>query len=107
MPNYSMEYQEQGTKLLIDAIGRRILLYSGEKIPEGIKADLQVHIPVSKVVACTPIHLAFALRLEKEIGGVMDKFQGVLNAAEAHLVLPELVGRLKEGSSGIFGQSPK
>jgi ABC-type Fe3+-hydroxamate transport system substrate-binding protein len=99
MPNYSVEYLGSGNKLLTDAMGRKILLYFELEKTEGFKADLQVHLPLSKVVACTPIHLAFALRLDKEIGGgiIMDKFEGVLNAAEVHLVLPDLVGRLRDG----------
>ncbi|MGI0078728.1 MAG: hypothetical protein ACRECH_03815 [Nitrososphaerales archaeon] len=36
---------------------------------------LAVKVPLSRTIACTPIQLAFALRLDKESGGgVLDKF---------------------------------
>ncbi|MGI0091971.1 MAG: ABC transporter substrate-binding protein, partial [Nitrososphaerales archaeon] len=99
MPNFKVEVLSLNEKILTDASGRKLLLYSKETKPKSVKdVDLAIKTPVARTIACTPIQLAFALRLEKEAGGgVLDKFIGILNAAEAHLVLPELVERMRNG----------
>lgn len=100
MPNFSVEVISPTEKVLTDAAGRKLLLYSGResKSSDAKDYDLAVKIPLNRTIACTPIQLAFALRLDKETGGgVLDKFTGILNGAEAHLVLPELVERMRNG----------
>lgn len=101
MPSFSVEVLSPGEKILTDATGRRLLLYSGKEATKSKTTndvDLAIKTPLKRTIACTPIQLAFALRLEKEAGGgVLDKFIGILNAAEAHLVLPELVERMRSG----------
>jgi ABC-type Fe3+-hydroxamate transport system substrate-binding protein len=99
MPNFSVEVLSRDQKILTDASGRKILLFNKETISKPIRdVDLAIRTPVTRAVACTPIQLAFALRLEKETGSdVLDKFIGILNAAEAHLVVPELVERMRNG----------
>ncbi|HKW04177.1 MAG TPA: ABC transporter substrate-binding protein [Nitrososphaerales archaeon] len=100
MPNFSVEPLSPNEKILTDAAGRKLLLYNGKepKSSAARNCDLAVKIPLTRTIACTPIQLAFALRLEKEAGGgVLDKFAGILNAAEAHLVLPELMERMRNG----------
>ncbi|MDG6933240.1 MAG: ABC transporter substrate-binding protein [Nitrososphaerota archaeon] len=97
MPNFKVTPITKGGALLEDALGRKILVSSDPASHKVETGTLILKTPVSKVVACSPIHLAFALRLEKEFGGVLDKFVGILNAAEAHLVLPELIERFRSG----------
>ena len=99
MPNFSIEVISPRERILTDAIGRRILLHSNSDSQGSFKdIDLAVKVPLSRTVACTPIQLSFALRLDREVGGgVVDKFIGILNGAEAHLVLPELIDRLRNG----------
>lgn len=100
MPNFSVEVISPSEKILTDAAGRKLLLYSGEevKLKNRNDIDLAIKIPLTRTIACTPIQLAFALRLDKESGGgVLDKFIGILNGAEAHVVLPELAERLRNG----------
>ncbi|TMI49722.1 ABC transporter substrate-binding protein [Candidatus Bathyarchaeota archaeon] len=95
--NYGVELLSPQAKILTDATGRRLLLYSGASKPDASKIDLAVRVPIHRAVACSPIELAFALRLHNEAEPVLDNFKGILNAAEAHLVLPELVERLSSG----------
>ncbi|MGI0085444.1 MAG: hypothetical protein ACREBQ_10215, partial [Nitrososphaerales archaeon] len=98
MPNFSVEVLSPNEKILTDATGRKLLLYKGSKSKPAKEIDLAIKTPITRTIACTPLQLAFALRLEKEAGGgVLDKFIGILNAAEAHLVLPELVERMRNG----------
>ncbi len=99
MPNFSVEILSSNEKILTDASGRKLLLYNKETKPEAVKdIDLAIKTPLTRTVACTPIQLAFALRLEKEGGGgVLDNFIEILNGAEAHLILPELVERMRNG----------
>ena len=97
MPNFKVEKLADSDFALTDAMGRRIRLGTGSKHGPSKVFALSLRAPVSNVVACSPIQLAYSLRLEKEFGGVLDNFVGILNAAEAHLVLPELVERFKTG----------
>lgn len=95
--NFKIEKLAGSEFALTDAIGRRVRLGAGLRRETMEKFALSLEAPVSKVVACSPIQLAYSLRLEKEFGGVLDRFVGILNAAEAHLVLPELVERFRTG----------
>ncbi|MDG7007533.1 MAG: ABC transporter substrate-binding protein [Nitrososphaerota archaeon] len=97
MPNFGIEKLTDSDFALTDAVGRRIRLGTGSKHGSSKTFELYLRAPVSNVVACSPIQLAYSLRLEKEFGGVLDRFVGILNAAEAHLVLPELVERFRTG----------
>ena len=97
MPNFEIARLSQSELALTDGMGRKIRLYDEPVSPKDERYALSLRVPASKVVACSPIQLAYALRLEKEFGGVLDRFVGILNAAEAHLVLPELVERFRSG----------
>src|SRR5207245_7648925 len=96
--NYGVELLSPQAKILTDATGRRLLLYSGASKPDASKIDLAVRVPIHRAVACSPIELAFALRLHNEAEPILDNFKGIFNAAEAHIVLPELVERLSSCS---------
>lgn len=97
MSNFKIEKLGEREFALTDALGRRIHLGEGSRRESEDRYALSVTTPASSVIACSPIQLAYSLRLEKEFGGVMDRFVGILNAAEAHLVLPELVERFRTG----------
>ncbi len=97
MPNFKIEGLGEREFALTDALGRRIHLGEGSRRGAKERYAFSVSTPASNVVACSPIQLAYSLRLEKEFGGVLDRFVGILNAAEAHLVLPELVERFRAG----------
>ena len=97
MPNFKIERLGESEFALTDAIGRRIHLGAGLNHETTGEFALSLAAPAFKVVACSPIQLAYSLRLEKEFGGVLDRCVGILNAAEAHLVLPELIERFRAG----------
>ena len=95
MANFLVEPGQGGDLNLTDALGRRILLHTKPE-PSGKKADLILRRPVDRAVASSPITLAFALRLNDTVR-ILDRFVGIVNAQEAHLVLPDLVGRFRSG----------
>jgi len=52
--DFSVEYLEDGSKLITDGMDRQLLLVQrGEKIPAGYEKTPAVHIPVEKVIITT------------------------------------------------------
>ena len=50
--NYGVELLSPQAKILTDATGRRLLLYSGASKPDASKIDLAVRVPIHRAVAC-------------------------------------------------------
>ncbi|HZW56569.1 MAG TPA: hypothetical protein VFF30_09795 [Nitrososphaerales archaeon] len=71
MPNFSVEVISPHEKILTDAVGRKVLLYSKKearpkRASQETNVSLAVRTPLRRTIACTPIQLVLSLRLEKE-----------------------------------------
>ena len=96
--SFSIEYLDNGCKLVIDGEKRRLLLVpQGKTAPKNVKADKTISIPLKRVMAASTTQVSSLLKL-----GVLDSLKAVTTDVD-NWNTPEIKKVVQNGSAKYVG----
>ncbi len=87
-----------GYTLLRDGLNRTVLLVKrGQSVPENVRADLVVRVPVERAVLMSATHVALIERLREYAPDVWERVAGIMWGRSYQWFFPEVEERIEEG----------
>ncbi len=94
---FSLE-RGDGYAVLRDGLNRTVLLVRrGHSVPQGVKADIVVQVPVQRMVLMSATHVALIERLREYAPDVWDRVAGIMWGGSYRWFFPEVERRLSAG----------